>query len=197
MESHCSLLSEKLGENIIQIVLNCDEKNGETGREIYFVAPGGFVKKHSHAANRNLDSEVYINILDIMQYGVKNLKILPEVAGNNSPTKRLEHSIEKSTRPQVYLVIKKAQFNVKAWDQLNQDFSNYLKTLHFACVLEKNILSLVSTVDPKKQEFVDIDLAKYSVNYLCNNMNDVQNIIDETVSLGNLKKLQQDLGVEK
>ena len=111
--SRCTLLPDTIGENVIKIQLNPNKD--ETARAILFVTKGGQVYNHTHSGTKNLDSEVYINLLNV---GVR------EVAGDNSPTKRIEHSIEKSDKPQIILAIKKGQAPGE-WDSFKKDFEEY------------------------------------------------------------------------
>ena len=111
--SRCTLLPDTIGENVIKIELYPDKD--ETARAILFVTKGGQVFNHTHNGTKNLDSEVYINLLNVQTR---------EVAGDNSPTKKIEHSIEKSEKPQIILAIKKGQ-TPGEWDEFKKDFEEY------------------------------------------------------------------------
>ena len=102
-QKRCTLLPDTMGEKVIKVTLDHDKKSGETARAILFVPANGFVREHSHAKQDNADSEVYIDLLDIVAHGTRQMQTVPEVAGDNSPTGRLKHSIEPSQQLQVLL----------------------------------------------------------------------------------------------
>lgn len=195
-QNRCTLLPNIIGEKVIKITLECDKAAAETARAVLFVTPGGFVKEHSHQIGQNPDSEVYINLFNIVNQGTSKVNIKPEVAGSNSPTGKLKHSIEKSNRPQIYLAIKKGQ-NKEAWQTFSNDFEEYLQNLHFGCSVYGNQLSIFSNGNPKKKEFVAIDFVNNRVKYLDSNKDNQQSNIQESVSLDDLLNLQNDLGIER
>ena len=189
----CSLLPEAMGEKVVKI--NLDHPHDETARAILFVPARGFVREHSHAVEQNPDSEVYLDLLDIAQNGVKNLQHKPEVAGVNSPTGKLVHSIAANEQPQVYLAIKKSQ-KAQAWRELEADLPAYLHSLHFGCSILDKRLNIVSNGAKDRQEFVVIDFEKNQVNYLGESKDNKHNLQEE-VTLDGLLNQQKDNGMEK
>ena len=193
-EKKCTLLPLDKGEKVIKIDLNHNES--ETARAILYVAPDGFVREHSHAKQDNADSEVYIDLMDIVAHGTRQMQTVPEVAGDNSPTGRLKHSIEPSQQPQVFLAIKKGQ-KQSAWKDFERNLPAYLHSLHFGCSLtDGNLLNIISLGAKNEEEFVVIDLAAKQVNYLLESKNNLHNV-QEKVTLNGLMSQQKDAGVER
>lgn len=133
------LLPENIGRDVIKI--NLDKGKNENARVILFVPKGGCVFPHSHASNKNKDSEVYIDLLKILKQGIKNIET-PVVAGSNSPTDTLEHEIINSEEPQIILAIKKTQ-DKGEWDEFNADFEGYFNGLNVKVEsLDKEIIRI-------------------------------------------------------
>ena len=183
-------MPKQIGDKAIKIILDNDKKAGETARVILFVPAGGYIAEHSHAAEKNLDSEVYIDLLEITNKGVDRMRKLPEVAGSNSPTGKLVHSVQKSDQPQVFLAIKKDQSD-KAWNDFAVDIVWYLKTLNLGCVLEGNKLIVRSHANKDRKEVVEIDLVKNKINYWGKTQENNADLMFETTTLADLQNYNQ------
>lgn len=196
IQKRCNLLPETIGKLVIEITLNPDQKSGETARKILYVVAAGSINEHSHDVKDNPDSEVYIDLMDIVAHGTKQMQTKPEVAGSNSPTGKLMHGIESSYKPQVFLAIKKGQ-KQGAWKDFERNLPAYLHSLHFGCSLtDGNLLNIISLGAKNEEEFVVIDLADQQVNYLLESK-DYRRNIQEVVTLDGLMDQQKDAGVEK
>lgn len=195
-QAKCSLLPKQIGDKAIKVTLDNDKKAGETARVILFVPAGGYVAEHSHAAEKNSDSEVYIDLLEIINKGVDRMRKLPEVAGSNSPTGKLVHSVQKSNQPQVFLAIKKDQ-SKKAWNDFAVDIVWYLKTLNFGCLLEGNKLIVRSNAVKDRKEVVEIDLVKNKINYWGKTQENDDKVMFETTTLEDLQNYTQKEEKEK
>lgn len=163
---NCILLPNEIGEGVIKISLQKD--SSETARVILFVTANGCVYEHSHDIENNSDSEIYIDLLDLTRKGINNLSVLPEVAGSNSPTGRIKHSIQKSNYPQVILAIKKGQ-EEDAWNEFSRNFETYFQSLGVTCCQDRNRIIITSDSTGERQESIIIDTERNSVIYSGNN----------------------------
>lgn len=131
MELISLLPSEIAKGDVVKVELN--PGRGETDRAILIVTPGGSVLEHSHAGDK---SELYIELVIPDGIGDEMGRIQPagekthmervemamkltDVAGLNSPTRKLTHGIGESSKPQIILAIKKSQ-DPGAWEDLNK-----------------------------------------------------------------------------
>lgn len=185
MADYCTLLPNEIGEGVIKISLQ--NNSSETARAILFVSPNGCVYEHSHDTDKNKDSEIYIDLLEIVKNGVKQLNVLPEVAGSNSPTGKKEHSIQKSNRPQIILAIKKGQ-EEDAWREFFSDFESYFQSLGITCLQNGDNIIITSNATGEVEESVTINTVRNSVTYCGNNQ--------EFVTLSGLQNEKDDIREE-
>ena len=177
-EEKISLLPEEIAIDTVKTNLNTAES--ETARAILYVAPGGYVKGHSHSIeSKNKYSEVYIIIkpnADRTDYTVE----VHNVAGSNSPTGTLEHSIEQSDVPQICIAIKKGQED-GLWTDWVEQHTNpkaYLKKLDLEISLENGLIYIVSHPDKNQEsEKVIINFNRDSITY-CSSQNEFKTLSD-------------------
>ncbi len=199
---HISLLLAEIANQTVKVTLTPDKKLNESARVILYLPAGSEVYEHSHAAEKNGASEVYIDLRDYVLNGLAKMQTKPEVAGSNSPTGRILHSITKSDKPQVYLAIKRGQ-EQNAWQDLSQNLPAYLKALNIQCSLTKEgvlTIELPVTVDKvTRKETVVIDLVNQTIAYENTRSDKVAHRDDEkeSSSFAKLTKQQKDLGIEK
>ena len=168
--SKCTLLPENLGEKVVKIDLDAGFK--EDARALLFVAPSGFVKEHAH--NGEKPSELYVDLTDYALHGAEKMRYQPEVAGFDSPTGRMEHSIEPIDYPRVVLAIKKSRHMFDNWrDFQNLQLDDYLNKLNIMFELDKKDGIFFLNSHGKDQftgedrtTTVSIDFNKDSVCYL-------------------------------
>ena len=168
--SKCTLLPENLGEKVVKIDLDAGFK--EDARALLFVAPSGFVKEHAH--NGEKPSELYVDLTDYALHGAEKMRYQPEVAGFDSPTGRMEHSIEPIDYPRVVLAIKKSRHMFDNWrDFQNLQLDDYLNKLNIMLELDKKDGIFFLNSHGKDQftgedrtTTVSIDFNKDSVCYL-------------------------------
>lgn len=201
------MLLKKVGEKVIKIDLDKNEGKGEIARALLFVAPHGFVKEHYHQETtdpetNNPDSELYWDLLDYSVNGPEKIKHKPEVAGNNSPTGRLKHSIEASEKPQVYLAIKKGQMP-NAWkDFSNMNLADYKNSLNieFEYDQENNTFMFDSRTNDRVNA-VNIDLTNNAVSYLSKEKVSMQDNLWQETTLQELEAAREaqsnDLGMNR
>ena len=162
----CTLLPDKIANKVIKVQLNSDES--ETARAILIIPAGSEVYDHSHEKDKNPDSEVYINLLEMLNLGIDNINQLPEVAGSNSPTKTIEHGIHQSSDSKVILAIKKGQ-EEGLWNNLNNNYEEYFNNLGVIVNKDKdkdsNIIKVISKVQEREEEVITVDIERNSVTY--------------------------------
>ena len=151
-----------IGNKVIKITL--DESKSENARVILYVTEGGYVYPHSHDKTQNPDSEVYIDLLKILQDGIEDLTELPEVAGSNSPTEQLRHGIVVSYHPQIVLAIKKGQ-EQGIWDDFNNDFASFFQSLCFTVKQDGDKITITSNANGERKESITINIKSKSVTY--------------------------------
>lgn len=202
-----SLLPAEKGINVIKVTL--EPRQGETECALLYLPrrskdnpEGSQVKKHKHQD----DEEVYVPLHKIKSddYGFMRLEHKPQIAGKNSPTGQIEHGIEPSNEPQVYLAIKRNS-QPHAW----QDFTNnsthqFLSGLNFAVGdwydektmetkgLEFNLLERSKNGFESKVG-VRIDFNSNKVIYVDRRKAEV---VREENTLNELKNPQKDFGIE-
>lgn len=155
----CVLLPHKIGNGVIKISL--DKSPSENARVILFVPQNGCVYEHSHDQNDNPDSEVYIDLLQMIKSEDKDV---PEIAGSNSPTGTTKHSIGKKEEPQIILAIKKGQ-EKGIWEDLKSDFRKYFQELDVTCQQNEDTITITSGGTGEKKEVVTINTKRNSVIY--------------------------------
>ncbi len=195
-QTKCALLPDKIADKVMKVTLEKDHKAGETARAILFVPKGSCVYPHSHSQEQNPDSEVYIDLLEVARKGLDRLSKFPEVAGSNSPTYKLIHSIEKSNQPQVFLAIKKGQ-QKDAWNDFKVDIVWYLKTLNLVPVLEGNKIIIKSNPIKEKKEIVEVDMVKNKVNYWGQLQENTGDIMFESSTLADLENYNQNIAAKE
>jgi hypothetical protein len=194
-----SLLSN--AKDVIEVDLGLVKASNEISRKLFFVPAGSSVETYTPAKDV---SEIFISLFSMMRSEIKSLKDIPDVVGNNSPTGKHEHGIKPSQHPQAFLVIQRTATK-DGWADLAESiisnkFKLWLKNLNVCGVLEKNVLSLIfSDVSKTKQIYLDVDFSANRVSYLSSSKENLEDIVDVTKSLSELKTnfRQQDLGMEK
>ena len=173
----CTLLSETIGKEVIKTTL--DKSESENARVILYITKGGCIYSHSHDKTQNPDSEVYIDLLKIFEKGVYNLTELPEIAGSNSPTSKLEHSIEQRNYPQIILAIKKGQ-EQGIWDNFSNDFVRYFQSLGVTVKQNGDKIRITSNANGTREEVITINIKTKTITYF-------NGIEQEFVSLDSLQ----------
>ena len=198
--SKCTLLPENLAEKVFKIDLDAGVK--EDARALLFVAPSGFVKEHAH--NGEKPSELYVDLTDYALHGAEKMRYQPEVAGFDSPTGRMEHSIEPIDYPRVVLAIKKSRHMFDNWrDFQNLQLDDYLNKLNIMFELDKkdgiffvNSYGKDQFTGEDRTTTVSIDFNKDSVCYLSRaKLADRDSIWEETSlqALENARQQEQHL----
>ena len=153
---------EKIAENTMKVELI--PTKSETERAILYVAPEGCVYDHSHEGS---DSELYF-IIELNEDGSDYTVTVDDVAGLNSPTGKLNHSIKTSDKPKTAIAIKRGQ-KPGLWNDYNnnKDGKDYLRKLGFnITVLSEELLIISSNHDliPDGEQVI-INLLKNQITY--------------------------------
>lgn len=202
-----SLLPVEKGKNVIKVTL--DPRAGENECALLYVPArsnqipeGGQVINHRHEN----DSEIYIPLNDIQcdDYGFMSVPRKPEIAGKNSPTNLMEHSIKPSDQARVYFAIKRSN-KQGAWkDYTDNSMHKFLSSLNFAVGdwidernrkkkgLEFNLLEQNKNGVERKVG-VRIDFNSNRVIYVDRRKPEV---VREETTLAELKNPQKDYGIE-
>lgn len=202
----CSLLPSDISEKVIKVDL--DQAYNETARSLLIVTPNGSIKEHTHQEGyrpdgRKIDSEIYIDLLDYAVNGPDKMKNKPEVAGSNSPTGRLQHSVEPSQQARVILAIKRGQLGHEWQDLANLNLADFIEKLNIKCEYDQKqgMFSFNSSANKERVNFVQVDLIHSAVKCLSKETVSMQDNVWIETSLEKLEAAQQaqkqDLGMSK
>ena len=128
MSKNITFLPKKIAENTIKIELPTSDR--DTARAILVILKEGFVKEHSHLKEDNKDSEVYIDLLEMLRINNNIDKIsIPQVAGSNSPTGLTSHFILPKNEMQIFIAIKRSQKDDE-WIGLKNNLKKFIENLN-------------------------------------------------------------------
>ena len=154
-QPHISLLPKEIAKNTMKTSLAEDpSRHNETARAILYVPQGGSVYEHSHDKESNADSEVYILIKPNKDGKTYTLEVL-DVAGSNSPTGTITHSIEPSDESKIAIAIKRGQRD-GLWSDYTKDGETFIRNLGFKIKLFGESIIISSTTQEQDSETVTI-----------------------------------------
>lgn len=183
-----SVLPDRLGQQVVKVTLEPNKDLGETARAVLIVY--GKVIGHSHGISDNLESEMYLNMTEMVQKGIMEMQT-PEIAGENSPTGLKEHS---ASGFQIILATKKGQ-EPGLWQDCSKDFVQYSNKMRFGCSKTGDKFNLISLGSLEKEEFIVYDTKTKMLSYL-GECKDWRNNVQAEANLDELLHLKKDLGHE-
>lgn len=183
-----SVLPDKLGRQVVKITLEPNRDLGETARAVLIVY--GEVIEHSHAVDKNQESEMYFSVTENIQKGIMGMQI-PKIAGENSPTGLKEHAAKGF---QIILATKKGQ-QPGLWQDFSEGFVQYSNKMRFGCSKTGDQFNLISLGLLEKEEFVVYDTKTKKISYLME-CKDWRNNIQAEANLNELLQLKKDYGHE-